>query len=74
MSNTNKSRLWFRDDLTRTLISIYFAAKSSQGKNTDAQFQAGFTSALSSFALAVGVDPSAFLSPEDAARIQEARS
>lgn len=74
MSNSKDIRPWFRDDLTRTFISIYFAFKSGQGKNADAQFRAGFISALASFSLAVGVDPSAFLSPEDAQRVQEERS
>lgn len=54
---------WFREDLARTLMSIYFAGKANQRRED--LYRAGFAAALSNVALAVGVNPESFLSPED---------
>jgi hypothetical protein len=59
----NDIKPWFREDLARTLMSIYFAGKANQRREGD--YWTGFAAALSSVALAVGVNPEAFLSPED---------
>ena len=62
MSNVADVKPWFREDLARTLASIYFA---SQGGVTTVERRIGFAAALSSVALAVGVNPETFLKPED---------
>lgn len=71
---------WFRDDLTRTLASIYFASKanptpspSPSMQDGDGNYQRGFAAALASVALAVGVNPESFLSPEDLQRLRGVR-
>lgn len=65
---------WFREDLARTLMSIYFASKASPTPNPspigraqigEGSYQVGFAAALSAVALAVGVNPESFLAPED---------
>lgn len=68
---------WFRDDLARTLASIYFASKSGgqrsaiSGQRSADGYEAGFAAALASVALAVGVNPESFLSPEDIQRLRK---
>lgn len=67
MSNVSDIKPWFSDDIARVLASIYFA---SQGKHTE-EYSMGFAAALSSVALATGVNPEAFLSPEDIQKFQK---
>lgn len=64
-NNVSDIKPWFRDDIARTLASIYFANTSGQ-----ADYRKGFAAALSSVALAVGVNPASFLSPEDVQLLQ----
>lgn len=71
MSNVADVKPWFREDLARTLMSIYFA--SVQGNGQSAQYRAGFAAALSSVALAVGVNPETFLKPEDVQLLKSGR-
>lgn len=64
--NVSDIKPWFQDDIARTLMSIYFASKSGQRSAiSDQDYEAGFAAALASVALAVGVNPESFLSPED---------
>ncbi len=74
MSNVNNVKPWFREDLARTLMSIYFASVSSSSYKADnsEHYRVGFAAALSSVALAVGVNPESFLAPEDVKLIQGA--
>ena len=67
MSNQYPEKPWFREDLERTLQSIYAAFKPVPSPTT--QRQAGFADAISAVALAVGVDPKELLLPEDIQRI-----
>ena len=71
MTNVSDIKPWFRDDIARTLASIYFASVQGQSNNTE--YRAGFASALASVALAVGVNPESFLSPDDVQRLREKR-
>ncbi len=77
-NNVSDIKPWFRDDLARTLMSIYFASKSAAPSGAkrhlpqmeehnleEAGYRNGFAAALASVALAVGVNPESFLSPED---------
>lgn len=72
MSNINDIKPWFRDDLARTLMSIYFASASNGTQRTsdNENYRVGFAAALSSVALAVGVNPESFLAPEDIQRLR----
>ncbi len=67
MSNQYPEKPWFREDLERTLQSIYAAFKPVPSPTT--QRQAGFADAIAAVALAVGVDPKELLLPEDIQRI-----
>ncbi len=68
-NNVSDIKPWFQEDIARTLMSIYFASKSgrgqAQGLPIQPDYEAGFAAALASVALAVGVNPESFLSPED---------
>lgn len=74
---------WFREDIARTLASIYFASNPSLGPSPIGEGQerqseregylTGFAAALASVALAVGVNPESFLSPEDLQRLRGVR-
>ena len=75
MSNVSDIKPWFREDLARTLMSIYFASTPSgalrhlpqiEERNLEEEgYRKGFAAALASVAIAVGVNPGTFLSPED---------
>ncbi len=68
--NNNKlpDKPWFREDITRTLLSIYAAFRPVPSPTT--QRQAGFSDAIAAVALAVGVNPEELLLPEDIQRIR----
>lgn len=68
-SNVADIKPWFREDIARTLMSIYFA--NQQATVYSDQYQKGFAAALASVALAVGVNPQSFLSPEDVQRLRK---
>ena len=75
MGNVSDIKPWFREDLARTLMSVYFAskAKDSCQRSAGSDYEAGFAAALASVALAVGVNPESFLSPEDVQRLRSVR-
>jgi len=72
MSNVSDIKPWFREDIARTLGSIYFAGKvgQAQGLPVQGDYAVGFAAALSAVALAVGVNPESFLSPEDVQKLR----
>lgn len=66
MSNVSDLKPWFREDIARVLMSIYFASVSSHADNSEnAEYRSGFASALSSVALVVGINPESILAPDD---------
>lgn len=71
-NNVSDIKPWFREDLARTLMSIYFASATNRlpKSNENEEYRVGFAAALSSVALAVGVNPESFLAPEDIQRLQ----
>jgi hypothetical protein len=73
MPNVSDIKPWFQEDIARTLMSIYFASVSSSSmkSESDEQFRIGFTTALTSVALAVGVKPETFLTPDDIKLIKD---
>jgi len=83
MSNVSDIKPWFREDLARMLMSVYFASKSKPSPSFDYAakgaaplrmeedgYSKGFAAAL---ALAVGLNPESFLSPEDIQRLRSGR-
>lgn len=83
MSNVSDIKPWFREDLARMLMSVYFASTPSgasrhlpqiQEQNLEEEgYRKGFAAALASVALAVGVNPESFLAPEDIQRLRSGR-
>jgi hypothetical protein len=72
MSNVSNIKPWFREDIARVLMSIYFTSISSGANSEGASehYRTGFASALSSVAIMVGVNPESFLDPKDIRLIQ----
>lgn len=70
-SNVSDIKPWFREDIARTLMSIYFASAANSARTAENEhYRVGFAAALSSVALAVGVNPESFLAPEDIQRLR----
>ena len=66
MPNDSDLRPWFREDITRVLMSVYFASATSDSRTPDNdRYRSGFAAALSSVAINIGVNPESFLAPED---------
>lgn len=55
---------WFREDLRRIMVAIYFAMKLA-GWRMDASRWRGVVHFLAAFAMAVGVSPAEFMSEAD---------
>lgn len=55
---------WFRDDLARAIVSIYFSSVVSGNAGND-DYRKGFAAALSSIAIVVGINPETILQHED---------
>lgn len=69
MSNVSDIKPWFKEDFYCLFLALNLASKASGTK--DESHNAGFAAGLSSVALAVGVNPEAFLSPEDIDRMKQ---
>jgi hypothetical protein len=66
MYNAGDLRPWFREDIARVLMSIYFASAASNSRTSENdRYRSGFAAALSSVAINIGVNPESFLAPED---------
>lgn len=70
-NNISDIKPWFQDDIARTLMSIYFASQGGRRQAVAGEYETGFAAALSSVALAVGVNPETFLTPEDIQRLRQ---
>jgi len=68
MSNTNDIKPWFKDDIARTLMSIYFTSK--QNSKATGNYEIGFAAAIFSVAMATGVNPETFLDPEEIQKLK----
>ena len=72
MSNVSDLKPWFREDIAKALMSIYFTAKISSSSAVDnSAYRSGFASALSSVAIMVGINPEQVLAPEDINLLRE---
>lgn len=74
INDMNNIKPWFRDDIARTLMSVYFASCANQDQSAAGgsnEYRKGFAAALASVSLAVGVNPETFLAPEDVQRLRK---
>lgn len=72
MSNVADIKPWFKEDIARALASIYFSSMQTQKHDkTNTEYHNGFAVALASVALAAGINPETFLSPEDVQQIKQ---
>ena len=63
---SNNLKPWFRDDIARAMISIYFTSLISRPqKQINDEYRTGFAAALSSIAIIVGINPESILQSED---------
>jgi len=62
---------WYKNDIANALAGIYFSSTQNERKE---DYRIGFAAALSSVALAVGVNPKAFLSSQDIQLLRKAQS
>jgi hypothetical protein len=63
---SNNLKPWFRDDLARAIVSIYFSSVvSGSGTSSSEDYRKGFAAALSSIAIVVGINPETILQHED---------
>jgi hypothetical protein len=60
---SNNLKPWFRDDIARAMLSVYFATLISRPQNNE--YRTGFAAALSSIAIVVGINPETILQAED---------
>jgi hypothetical protein len=63
---SNNLKPLFRDDIARTMLSVYFSSIISRPrKQSSDDYRAGFAAAISSVAIAVGINPETILENED---------
>ena len=68
MVNVNDIKPWMAQEIERLLASIYFASGFNRSDLSDPKrmsYRMGFVKALASIAIARGLNPESFLSPED---------
>lgn len=69
---SNNLKPWFRDDLARAMMSVYFSFLISRsGQKMNNEFRTGFAAALSSVAIIVGINPESILQNEDLQLLRE---
>ncbi len=69
---SNNLKPWFRDDLARAIMSVYFSSVISRSnKQSNDEYRAGFAAALSSMAIAIGINPESILENEDIRLLRE---
>ncbi len=63
---SNNLKPWFRDDIARAMMSIYFSSLISRPRQQMSdEYRTGFAAALSSVAIIVGINPESILQNED---------
>ncbi len=63
---SNNLKPWFRDDIARAMVSIYFTSLvSGPRKQVSDEYRMGFAAALSSMAIVIGINPESILQNED---------
>lgn len=69
---SNNLKPWFREDLTRAIMSVYFSSLISRPKKeSNDEYRAGFAAALSSVAIAIGINPESILESDDIRILRE---
>lgn len=77
MANVADIKPWFDDDITHMLASVYFAAGFKKSDLEDKRlivYRTGFVKALASVAVARGLNPETFISPEDIQLLRKEQS
>jgi hypothetical protein len=68
---SNNLKPWFRDDIARAIMSIYFSSvMSGSDDQLNNDYRKGFATALSSIAIIVGINPESILQKEDIQLLQ----
>jgi hypothetical protein len=63
---SNSTKPWFRDDIIRILIGINLSSRASMNLDQDsAIFRRGFSVAIASMAIAIGISPEQILHSDD---------
>ena len=63
---SNNIKPWFRDDIVRILIGINLSSRGSMTLDENSEnFRRGFTIALASIAIAVGISPDQVLKSDE---------
>lgn len=66
MTSTCDLKPWFREDIARILMGVYVASNVNQfGEAQSGSFKHGFTMALASVAVIVGIQPESFINDSD---------
>ena len=66
MTSTCDLKPWFREDIARILMGVYVASSVNQSREARSEsFHHGFTMALASVAVIVGIQPESFLNESD---------
>jgi hypothetical protein len=69
---TSNLKPWFRDDLARVMMSVYFSSLMSRPhKEWDDEYRVGFAAALSSIAIIIGINPESILGSQDIGLLRE---
>jgi hypothetical protein len=70
---SNNLKPWFRDDIARAMISIYFTSLISGPKqHVSDEYRTGFAAALSSMAIVIGINPESILRGEELQLLRDA--
>lgn len=66
MSNVSNLKPWFREDIARVLISIYFTSLTSNPSDQiNSDYRSGYAAAISGIAMGLGINPESFLINDD---------
>jgi hypothetical protein len=70
---SNNLKPWFRDDIAQAMMSIYFSAVVSRPPQAiNDEYRTGFAAALSSVAIAMGINPESILQSDDLQLLRDA--
>ena len=68
---SNNLKPWFRDDIARAMMSIYFSSVMSASGDQNNDYRKGFVAALSSVAIVIGINPESILQKTDVQLLQD---
>jgi hypothetical protein len=72
---SNNLKPWFREDIARAMMSIYFSSLISRPRQQmNDEYRTGFAAALSSVAIVIGINPESILQSDDIQLLREVSS